>query len=151
MSAKWFVGRGVLFILSAVLLSGCSASADTREITLTFDGETCQYAGPGAIPEGEVTIILDNQSEYELSLWAARMIEGKTWQDMLEYIGSPGTSVELPEWAEWSVLASEVPGNPNAKVYTLEKGLYAINCCTCGEIKGPRGVWPGAPLEVTEK
>ena len=133
------------------LLTGCSSSSKTPEITLTFDGETCQYDGPNVISPGKVTIILKNTSDYDLSLWAARMEEGKTWQDMLDYIGTPGASVELPSWAEWRVLAAKIPEHPNATVYTLDKGLYAINCCTCEEIKGPRGVWPGAALEVTDK
>jgi hypothetical protein len=146
LAAKYF-----LVIFTIVILSGCSPKAENRVITLTFDGETCRFAGPNAITQGDVTIILNNQSEYELSLWAAKLNENKTWQDMLEYIGSPGSSVELPSWAEWRVMASKVPDNPDATVYTLTKGLYAINCCTCGEVKGPRGVWPGATLEVIEK
>jgi len=151
MNTRRFLARSLLLILTIAMLSGCSPRAETRAITLTFDGETCQYDGPSAIPEGEVTIVLNNQSEYEMSLWAARLDEGKTWQDILDYIGQPGSSVELPSWAEWRVLASKAPDNPDATVYTLEKGLYAVNCCTCGEIAGPRGVWPGAALEVTRK
>lgn len=58
---------------------------------------------------------------------------------MLDYIGTPGASKELPAWAEWRALAAKVPDNPNAAVYTPNEGLYAINCCTCGEIKGLTG------------
>jgi hypothetical protein len=138
---------GALFIL----LTGCTSTPEPKEIVLTFDGKTCQYDGPKVLTEGDVTIILNNKSEYELSLWAGRLDEGKTWQEMLDYIGPPGSHRELPEWASGSMIASKVPGNPNATVYTLPEGLYAICCCTCGEIKGPRGVWPGAALEVRAK
>jgi hypothetical protein len=150
MKSQRLIVQGLLFVLTIAMLAGCSPSTETPEINLTFDGETCQYEGPDVIPEGEVIIILNNRSEYELSLWAARLDEGRKWQDMLDYIGTPGSSVELPSWAEWRVIAAKVPDNPNASVYTLDEGLYAINCCTCGEVIGPRGVWPGAPLEVKE-
>lgn len=141
------LGFGIVWLF----LTGCASTDESREIVLTFDGNTCQYDGPKAITEGEVTITLDNKTNYELSLWAGKLDEGRTWQDMLEYIGVPGSSVELPPWAHWSVLATKVPDHPNTTKYALKEGLYAINCCTCGEIKGPRGVWPGALLKVNAK
>lgn len=142
-----------MLVLGAVftLLTGCASSAESREIVLTFDGKTCQVDGPKVVTEGDMTVILNNQSEYDLSLWAGRLDEGRTWQEMLDYIGPPGSHKELPAWASGSMMAAKVPDNPNATAYTLREGLYAINCCTCGETTGPRGVWPGAALEVRGK
>jgi hypothetical protein len=140
-----------VFCAVFILIAGCTSSTKSQEIVLTFDGETCKYDGPSVVTEGEVTIILNNETEYELDLWAARLDEGRTWQEMLDYIGPPGSSVELPSWSDGTMIAADVPGNPNATVYQLREGLYGISCCTCGEIKGPRGVWPGASLEVRAK
>jgi hypothetical protein len=148
-------GRSVapILVFGAVLIfiTGCSSTIKPQEIVLTFDGKTCHYDGPNVITEGEVTIILNNETEYVASLWAARLDEGRTWQEMLDYIGPPGTSVELPSWSDGNMIAAKVPDNPNATVYTLREGLYAICCCTCWEFQGPRGVWPGASLDVKAK
>ena len=137
----------LVFGWATVLLTGCESLGKPPEITLTFDGKSCVYDGPASIKEGEVTVTLENKSEYELSLWAFKIEDGKTWQEVLDYIGPPGSPVEPPDWSD-SMLARDVPDKPNATLYTLKVGLYAICCCTCEEILGPRGVWPGASLEV---
>jgi hypothetical protein len=142
-----------ILVLGAVfiLLTGCTLTNKHQKIVLTFDGETCHYDGPNVIKDGEVTIILNNETKYDLSLWAGRLDEGRTWQELLDYIGTPGSSVEPPSWLDRNMIAEDVPDNPNAKVYTLREGLYAISCCTCWEDLGPRGVWPGASLNVRAK
>jgi hypothetical protein len=149
-------GRSVapILVLGAVLIliTGCTSTKAHPEIVLTFDGKTCHYDGPNVVREGEVTIVFNNKTKYEASMWAARLDEGRTWQEMLDYIGPPGAFVERPSWSDGTIMiAAKVPDDPNATVYTLRKGLYAICCCTCLELYGPRGVWPGAPLEVRAK
>jgi hypothetical protein len=143
----------LILVLGSVvmLLTGCSSSTETPTIVLTFDGNTCQYDGPTVVDEGQVNIVLKNKSDYELSLWATRLDEGKTWQDILSYIGTPGTPHEPPAWSDWTLSGTgSVPGNPDAQGYILKAGLYAINCCTCNEPEH-KGVWPGAALEVQGK
>ena len=96
-------------------------------------------------------ITLDNQSEYEADIWIVRLDDDRTWQEMLDYIGTPGSNVHPPDWSDGTMIKSDVRDNPGAKVFQLKKGLYVINCCTCNEILGPKGVWPGAPLQVEDK
>jgi hypothetical protein len=126
-------------------------TTELREVVLTFDGETCHYEGPAVITEGDVTITLNNKSVYKASLWIRRLDDGKTWQDMLEYIGLPGSNVHPPSWSSGSFFIAPMPDNPDAWVYTFKEGLYALCCCTCFEPSGPRGVWPGTSLEVIAK
>jgi hypothetical protein len=150
---KWIRAITLIFTLGCIvlLLTSCSSSNNTPNIVLTFDGNTCQYDGPIVVTEGDVNIILKNKTNYQLSLWATRLDEGKTWQDVVDYIGTPGTSHELPAWSNGTMIARSVPNNPQATTYTLNEGLYAICCCTCYEYPGPKGVWPGAALEVQGK
>ena len=141
----------LILVVGAVLslLTGCTASQD---IVLTFDGETCRYEGPDVVTEGEVTITLVNETDFEASLWMVKLDEGRTWQELLDYIGPPGTSVEPPPWSSGNFLASKLPDNPDATVYKLNEGLYGICCCTCNELfKENKGVWPGAAFEVRAK
>lgn len=153
----WFF----LFCLALACLPGCSTveknpevepapTSETREVTLKFDAKTCEYEGPEIIREGDLTISLLNESDYDASIWIVRIDDGKTWQDMLDYIGTPGSNVHPPPWSSGSIMTTTSPNHLNARIYTLKQGLYAICCCTCGEATGPRGVWPGAPLEVKE-
>lgn len=157
LTLTWFI----LFWLTLACLRGCSTvkkipevkptpTSEIREVTLKFDAKTCQYEGPDFSTEGDLTITLLNESEYEASIWIVRIDDGRTWQDMLNYIGAPGSNVHPPPWSSGSIMTTTIANNLNARIYSLKQGLYAICCCTCGEVTGPRGVWPGAPLEVKE-
>lgn len=125
--------------------------AELEEVVLTFDGETCQYAGPQSAAAGDIIITLINQSDYETSVWIVRMYEGRTWQDMLDHIGTPGSNVHPPSWSSSGFMIATIPDKPDSRIYSLKQGLYAVCCCTCNETTGPQGVWPGAPLEITDK
>ena len=140
------------FVLSVLLafLACCAPSEESRQAVLTFDGKTCHYEGPEILSEGVLTVTLVNESEYDADLWAVKIEEGKTWQDMLDHIGTPGSYVHFPEWSG-GIMTAQVPDNPDAKVFTLTEGLYAFCCCTCEEVVGPQGVWPGASLQVKGK
>lgn len=151
----------VAFILIYLVLHlvGCSApytnvpitptsTAEAREVVLTFDGVTCHYQGPKVLSEGELSVSLVNQTDYRVDWWVLRLDEGKTWKDMLDHVGPPGSYVHPPEWSTGSILTAQSVENPDALVYTLTEGLYTIMCCTCFEPVGPRGVWPGSALEV---
>ena len=140
----------ILFTL-VIFLPSCSTASKPNEAVLTFDGQTCTYEGPEVISAGDMTITLNNKSEYEADIWIVKLDEGRTWQEMLDFIGVPGSNVHPPDWSDATIIKGDVPGNPDAKKFQLNKGLYVINCCTCNEILGPKGVWPGVPLEVTEK
>lgn len=145
-------------IVVVMILNSCSQPAtapssiedvEIKEATLTFDGETCLYEGPEQITEGEFAITLISDSELEAEWWVYRIDDDKTWEDMVDYISPPGSVIQPPSWSS-SVLKSTDPENPNTGIFKLQPGLYAINCCTCQEVVGTIGVWPGAPLEVIE-
>ena len=141
-----------VFVLSVLLafLAGCTPPMKPRNAVLTFDGETCNYDGPNVITQGQLTIVLNNKTDLDVDLWVAKLNEGRTWQDMLDYIGLPGSNVHRPPWSSSSISMTTVANNPDATVLTLSEGLYAICCCTCWETSGPQGVWPGASLEVKD-
>ena len=161
MKESLFLSRSLLFCLIVAGLMGCTTikrmglndltpTSETREVTLKFDAKTCQYEGPEIITSGDLTVSLMNESDYDASIWMVKIDEGKTWQDLLDYIGAPGSNVHPPPWTSPSIITTTSRDSPNVKIYTLNPGLYAICCCTCNEITGPRGVWPGAPVEVKD-
>ncbi len=146
------IRRGLL-VSSVVLafLSSCAPTEVPREGVLTFDGSTCRYDGPEEVSAGEFTITLNNQSDREPSLWIIKLDEGRTWQQLLDYIGPPGSNVHPPEWSTGSIMMAPSAEDPNARILTLTEGIYALCCCTCYDPSGPRGVWPGTALQVTSE
>jgi len=48
------------------------------------------------IREGEITIITDNLSDFPVFTDLAKLDDDKTWQDMLDYIGEPGSHKQRP-------------------------------------------------------
>jgi len=41
-------------------------------------------------------MILENTPAYDLDILVLKMEAGKTWQDMLDYLGTPGSKVPPP-------------------------------------------------------
>ena len=119
------------FGILILLLVGCSSENDvqpvlvTEDLVLTFDGESCQYDGPEVILEGEIVIVLNNLTEDSVFFEVQKLDEGKTWQDMLDYLGEPGSKAQAgpPTWAH-------IIGIPNyaAKKITLVPATYGVIC-----------------------
>lgn len=133
-----------ILVVMMLSLGGCKSGEMDQDIILTYDGEVCKYDGPSVATEGERVMTLKNTTEHDSNLIVVKLDEGNTWQDMIDFIGEPGSYVELLPGIS-TVMTSTVPGNPEAKEYSLQEGLYAIFC-----LDNEGGVWPGSPLEVKE-
>jgi hypothetical protein len=140
--------RALLVALIFAPLVACSPTAQRREVLLTFDGKVCRYEGPEVVTEGELTVTLVNESNYEADLWVVKLGEGRSWQDMVDFIGVPGSNVHPPDWSSGSIMKAVSADKPDATVLFVREGLYAICCCTCYDPSSPNGVWPGGSLEV---
>jgi hypothetical protein len=96
------------------------------EITVTFDGDQCVYNGPGRVPAGQVTVILDveDQKDYEeYGLAVVTLDDDKTFEDLDAW-----PSAAQPLWAQLLGLVDEVPQGSQAEmtVTALEKPLYLV-------------------------
>jgi len=131
-----------IFILTMLILVGCTPAETDKDIVITFDGEECTYAGPSFAHEGKQIITLKNNSEMEVHLDVTRLDEGKTWQDVLDHFSEPGSELR-PAWLSSGVTDS-LPDNPEAREYTLTEGLHSIVCYSSSSPV----IWPAAPLEV---
>ncbi len=58
-SNNWLI-KALCFILSLMVISGCSGKVKSNEATLTFDGTSCKYEGPQTVKVGEMKIIMIN-------------------------------------------------------------------------------------------
>ncbi len=95
---------------------------------VTFDGDRCQYKGPEAIGEGEVVTVLNNLTDSSaVHLHVGKHDEGKTLQDIVEYVGD-AISIGPPPWVSEIFRSELVEGSPRTEKWLLEPGTYHIVC-----------------------
>ena len=97
------------------------------------------------IREGEITIITDNLSDFPVFADLAKLDDDKTWQDMLDYIGEPGSHKQRPYFIT-KENRRVVISDPRAAIYTPDPGFYVIVCYQTTATG--LGAYPGSPLEV---
>jgi hypothetical protein len=137
--------------LTAIWIVGCSAKADveaievTEDLIVTFDGSSCIYDGPQVIREGEITIITDNLSDSPVFADLAKLDDDKTWQDMLDYIGEPGSNKQRPYFITKENRRPVISDN-RAAIFTPDPGFYVIVCYQTTATG--LATFPGSSLEV---
>jgi hypothetical protein len=137
--------------LAAILIVGCTAKVEveaievTEDLIVTFDGSSCKYDGPQVIREGEITMIMNNLSDSPVGLDLAKLDDDKTWQDMLDYIGEPGSHKQRPYFIT-KENRRVVISDPRAAIFTPDPGFYVIVCYQTTATG--LGTYPGSPLEV---
>ncbi len=116
-----------LMAVGLLLLAACGstevADSDSRVVQLTFDGEQLS-AG-----EGQVEVVFHNESSEDSFFWFGRLDEGRTTQEMIDYIAedpsrhAPSWTVEV--WAQERILAnsSSIP-----IMRTVAPGLHHLWC-----------------------
>ncbi len=151
MKHRSIVNLPLVVALAAIWVVGCSAKADveaievTEDLIVTFDGSSCTYDGPQVIREGEITMITDNLSDSPVGLDLAKLDDDKTWQDMLDYIGEPGSHKQRPYFIT-KENRRVVISDPRAAIFTPDPGFYVIVCYQTTDTG--LATYPGSPLEV---
>jgi hypothetical protein len=161
-------------ILITLLVVGCGAPAATptpipptgtptttseplpetvaEAIEVTYDGNECTVSGPTELPIGELSFVLkDLSEEMNVHLTVTRLLDGKTFQDLLDLQGEPGKfPPQRPSWIDTPTLLGRTWNESIGGVvytYSLNKeGEYVI--LVSGS--SPISVWYCAPLWVIE-
>jgi len=115
---------------------------------ITFDGNECNIVGPETIPQGKVTLTMHNSGDEEYWVGITDLGEGKTWDDLVEYFGPPGSeSSGLPVWSKGTAgLGKAISGQTSEYSPFLLKGEYGLDCHLYRF--GADLIWVGAPLTV---
>ena len=158
MSLSSRIRVSLCYALPGLLVAGCSLATEVRNPEVTFDGERCQYEGPEAIVEGQVVIVLNNPTDHQyIHVHVVKnIVEGKTWQDHVEYIGGLYTPLDLgpAPWAR-NITPTSLDGDPSMRYerryfreweFPLEPGRHVIYCVA--HRGDPKGDWLGALFEV---
>jgi hypothetical protein len=127
-------------------LTSCEEVEETC-LELTFDGESCTYAGPTDFGEGLVTLLFINASELHAAVNMLRHAQGKTIEDMRAYFGGETSTKHAPSWTEdygtWTGIA---PGMIQVWRGELRPGIHTVVCASfC-----PWLVWFGGGFAVGE-
>jgi hypothetical protein len=174
MKTKGFIIQVVVYVLMVVLIWACSpaqasltsipptATAEPTPIPvkptvtisslpvldITFDGNECNIVGPDTIPQGKVTLTMHNSGDEEYWVGITDLGEGKTWDDLVEYFGPPGSeSSGPPVWSKGTAgLGNAIAGQTSEYSPFLLKGEYGLDCHLYRF--GADRIWVGAPLTV---
>jgi hypothetical protein len=135
-----------------LLLAGCGAPAATPTpippIEVIFDGNECTVSGPTELPTGDHSFVLKDLSGQNQVLYVSHLLDGKTYQDLLDLQSEPGEYVPKPSW----VVRAARGIRRNAKgerVYTFSLDKEGEHAIYIGS-SHPLSLWNCAPLWVTE-
>ncbi len=140
-----FAGFAFFFFVGCSTKDDIEAIVVTEDLIVTFDGKTCEYDGPQVIREGEITMIMNNLSDSPVTLDLAKLDDDKTWQDMLEYIGEPGSYKQRPDWIT-KENRKPVISDHRAAIFSPDPGDYVIVCYQT--VATGLATFPGSFLEV---
>ena len=161
---KSYRKRLVVALIFVVLITGCSTAltaTPTQETSdlpssceevegncfeLTFFGESCVYEGPEILEKGNVTLIFSNESDMPYRANMIRLLENKTYQDLIEYTGEEPGSGGAPSWSSMypGLLEHVGPGKKQVWTGDLISGIHALVCL------GSDGVWLGGGFTVVD-
>ena len=116
-------------------------------IAVNFDGATCTAEGPTEIPLGSLVLKFTNTTGETATPWVNRNYPGKTWQDVLDYIGAPGSYVpDIPDWIAFLFTRRSATESPTVSYRQFDltiAGEYAIVVEMVSDI-----LWPCGPFLV---
>jgi hypothetical protein len=135
-----------------LLLAACGstevADSDSRVVQLTSDGEQCIYEGPSVLSagEGQVEVVFHNESSEESFFWFGRLDEGRTTQEMIDYIADDPTAGP-PSWTVDVWLQARIDANSSSipVMRTVAPGLHNLVCGPASTLHG----YFGGELTVT--
>jgi hypothetical protein len=111
-------------------ISSCEGVEGTC-MELTFDGDSCTYAGPTEFTSGPVTWLFINASEAPVKVNLLRHLEGKTIQDMVMRFTNGVNTLHAPDWTEevsaWKAIR---PGTSMVWRGELQPGIHSMVCIT---------------------
>ena len=117
-------------------------------LELTFNGESCTYAGPTIFTTGPVLLLFLNKSEGAAVTNLVRHKGDETIQAMIDYMGEEPSTKHHPYWTVEirGVYRSVESGASHVWEGVLEPGIYSMVCARLV----PLGVWFGTGLTVEE-
>ncbi len=130
-----------------------AAASELPNVTnVVFDGETCTVSGPTSVSAGQHYFVMSDLSDLYVELYVSTLLDGHTFQDLLDLQPEPGIYYPKPSWV---VYATKAYGEPSGRTlaageieqeYTLDQSGHEHAIYV-----GPsNGLWFCSALEVTD-
>ena len=129
--------------------AGAEAEPVVPVLEVTFDGSGCTVEGPAELPTGKHAVSLRDLSGQHQLLYVSLLLEGKTYQDLLDLQSEPGVNFPKPDFVVhgWHIGRKQTPDGAVIHTFVLsEAGEHAIYLGTAN----PATLWLCAPLKVVE-
>ena len=119
-----------------------SSTPHTIDFEITFDGNGCTVSGPTEVPIGDYSFLLNNSSGRGAKLVVAQLLDGHTYQDLVDLQAEPGDNYMIETWMS------------KPFYYTKDHKIYIVSLDEAGEhgivISEDKhaGIWHCAPFQV---
>lgn len=99
-------------------------------LRLAFDGVNCTYEGPAEIESGQLKLIFINESGGMASAGLFRLIEGVTFQDVIDYTEEEPYTLNPPPFVFVvnSFFGMMKEGRSHIREGVLEPGIHTLVC-----------------------
>ena len=114
------------------------------EFEVTFDGNGCTVSGPTEVPIGDYSFLLNNVSGRRVKLVVTQLLDGHTFQDLVDLQTEPGDTYGIETWMSQPFYYTK-----DHKIYTVsldEAGEHAIVISEDKHV----GIWHCVPFQVIE-
>ncbi len=114
---------------SAAATQESDGAAEQPVLSVTFDGSSCSYGGPGDVGAGVVGVDIVNTSEIGSGALLLRLAEGATVDDFVAahqpepYYGEP---LDIAEPS--GTVGRALPGETGSSTFPVESGTYVVLC-----------------------
>ena len=140
--------------LILTFITGCATAkqetptptTEPIEITfeVTFDGNECTVSGPTEVPTGDYSFFLNNVSDRRVVLGVTQLLEGHTFQDMVDLQSEPGDPFFIEYWMSKPFYYTK--DHITWTVSLDEAGEHGILISEYGHV----GIWLCIPFQVIE-
>ena len=132
-----------------------TVAMSTAVIGVSFDGETCDV-DTESVPAGTHAFVVTNDSDQAVHLYVSSLIDGHTFDELLELqeeVGGSPNYYPKPDWVVYEDVSSDPDARPEIElsddqvmqVRPLTEGTDAVYLGT----SVPTRLWFCAPLSVT--
>ena len=116
----------------------------TNDFEVTFDGNGCTVSGPTEVPIGDYSFLLNNVSGRRAKLVVGQLLDGHTFQDLVDLQTEPGDTYGIEPWMSQPFYYTK-----DHKIYTVsldEAGEHVISISVYNHV----AIWLCIPFQVIE-
>lgn len=122
-----------------------TSTPHTIDFEVTFDGNGCTVSGPTEVPIGDYSFLLNNTSDSRVKLVVGQLLDGHTFQDLVDLQTEPGDNFMIESWMS------------KPFYYTKDHKIYFVSLDEAGDehvisisVYNHVAIWLCVPFQVIE-